>query len=121
MHPGRLSRRNIIFIMISLMISLLLAALDNTIAGTAMPRIIRDLKGMEHYSRPFTAYTLFSTAGIILFGKLSDIFGRKSIFLFGIVFFMGSLLHCGISGNAVREIGVKRTMPGTDTMKLSSS
>jgi EmrB/QacA subfamily drug resistance transporter len=96
-HPIGLSRKNIILTMISLMISLLLAALDSTIVGTAMPKIIGDLRGMEHYSWPFTAYMLCSTLAILIFGKLSDMYGRKPIFVFGIVVFLISSALCGMS------------------------
>jgi EmrB/QacA subfamily drug resistance transporter len=96
-HQTELSRKNIILTMISLMISLLLAALDATIVGTAMPKIISDLKGMEHYSWPFTAYMLCSTLAVLIFGKLSDIYGRKPVFVFGIVVFLTSSILCGMS------------------------
>ena len=55
------------------MLTLLLAALDNTIVSTAMPKIIRDLHGMEHYAWPFTAYMLCSTIVLPVSGKLADI------------------------------------------------
>lgn len=101
MHQIKLSQRNIILTMGSLMISLLLAALDSTIVGTAMPKIIGDLQGMEHYSWPFTAYMLCSTLAILIFGKLSDMYGRKPIFILGIIVFLASSALCGMS----------RTMP----------
>jgi len=98
MHQVELSKRNIAITMVSLMISLLLAALDSTIVGTAMPKIIGDLQGMEHYSWPFTAYMLCSTLAILIFGKLSDMYGRKPVFIFGIVIFLVSSALCGMSG-----------------------
>lgn len=80
-----------------LMLSMLVSALDQTIVGTAMPRIISELKGFELISWVSTAYLLTSTAGIPILGKLSDIFGRKYVIMFGIaVFTIGSAL-CGIS------------------------
>ncbi len=90
--------------MISIMISLLLAALDSTIVGTAMPKIISELQGMERYSWPFTAYMLFSTLAIVVFGRLSDVFGRKAIFLFGILFFLFSSALCGLSRSMLQLI-----------------
>jgi len=94
-----LSREKIIMIMAGLMVGLLVAALDNSIIGTAMPRIINNLQGMEYYVWPFTAYMLTSTISIILFGKLSDIYGRKNITVIGIVIFVIASILCGFSSN----------------------
>ena len=96
--------KNLAGILISVMISVLLAALDSTIVGTAMPRIIGELHGMERYSWPFTAYMLFSTLAIVVFGKLSDLYGRKRIFLFGILFFLFSSALCGLSRSMLQLI-----------------
>jgi EmrB/QacA subfamily drug resistance transporter len=68
-------------------------ALDQTIVGTALPRIITDLGGNDLYTWAFTSYLLTSTISGPLYGKLSDLFGRRPVFLFGIgVFMIGSLL-----------------------------
>jgi EmrB/QacA subfamily drug resistance transporter len=104
MHELELSKGNIILVLISLMISLLLAALDSTIVGTAMPKIIGDLRGMEHYSWPFTSYMLCSTVAILIFGKLSDMYGRKPIFISGIVSFLIASALCGISQSMTQLI-----------------
>ena len=75
------------------MVGIFLAALDQTVVGTALPRIITDLGGNNLYTWAFTAYLLTSTISGPLYGKLSDLFGRRPIFLFGIgVFMVGSLL-----------------------------
>jgi MFS family permease len=75
------------------MVGIFLAALDQTVVGTALPRIITDLGGNDLYTWAFTAYLLTSTISGPLYGKLSDLFGRRPIFLFGIgVFMFGSLL-----------------------------
>ena len=94
-----LSKDKIIMIMAGLMVGLLVAALDNSIIGTAMPRIINNLQGMEYYVWPFTSYLLSSTISIILFGKLSDIYGRKSIIIPGIILFVITSVLCGFSTN----------------------
>jgi Arabinose efflux permease len=86
-------------IMAGLMVGLLVAALDNSIISTAMPRVISNLQGMEYYVWPFTSYMLSSTIAIILFGKLSDIYGRKLIMLFGIILFVITSMLCGLSTN----------------------
>jgi EmrB/QacA subfamily drug resistance transporter len=99
-----MNKREIAGVMISVMISLLLAALDSTIVGTAMPKIIGELHGMERYSWPFTAYMLFSTLAIVIFGRLSDLYGRKPVFLFGILFFLVSSALCGLSRSMLQLI-----------------
>ncbi len=66
----------------SLMLVMLLAAMDQTIVSTAMPRIIGELHGLDHYSWVATSYLLLSTVTLPLYAKLSDIFGRKSVLLF---------------------------------------
>lgn len=93
------------------MLTLFLAALDNTIVGTAMPKIIRDLHGMEHYSWPFTSYMLFSTVILPISGKLADIYGRKKITLLGISIFAVSSVLCGLSRNMI-ELSVLRGFQG---------
>lgn len=75
-------------VLAGLMLGMLVAALDQTVVGTAMPRIIASLGGMSLYSWTFTTYMLASTSLVPVFGKLSDIFGRRRFFLFGIVTFM---------------------------------
>jgi len=93
------SVKNIPAIMAGLMLCLFLSALDNSIVGTAMPKIVSDLKGLSHYSLPFTSYLLFSTMVIPIAGKLSDAFGRKIIALWGIGLFMVASALCGLSVN----------------------
>ena len=106
--------------MISIMISLLLAALDSTIVGTAMPKIIGELHGMEQYSWPFTAYMLFSTLAIVVCGRLSDLYGRKPVFLFGILFFLFSSALCGLSKSMLQLI-IFRGLQGIGGGDLVSS
>ena len=86
-HPVRMR------VLGAVMVGIFLAALDQTVVGTALPRIITDLGGNDLYTWAFTAYLLTSTISGPLYGKLSDLFGRRPIFLFGIgVFMIGSLL-----------------------------
>jgi EmrB/QacA subfamily drug resistance transporter len=80
-------------VIIALMLSLLLEALDQTIVGTAMPRIIAELQGLDRYTWVVTAYVLASMTMIPIVGKLSDQFGRKWFLLGGTALFLvGSLL-----------------------------
>ncbi len=91
----------------AVMIGVFLAALDQTVVGTALPRIITDLGGNELYTWAFTAYLLTSTISGPLYGKLSDLFGRRPIFLFGIgVFMVGSLL-AGLSQEMWQLVGAR--------------
>jgi EmrB/QacA subfamily drug resistance transporter len=84
--------------LIGVMIVFLLSALDQTIVGTAMPRIIAELNGLQFYSWVTTAYLLTSTVMVPIWGKLGDLFGRKPVLLAGIsIFLVGSWLS-GLSG-----------------------
>ncbi|MGW1926293.1 MFS transporter, partial [Streptomyces massasporeus] len=90
-------RRNIVFG--TIMLGVLLAALDQTIVGTALPTIVSDLGGAAHMSWVVTAYLLAETVATVLVGKFGDLFGRKVIFqISAIVFITGSFL-CGLATN----------------------
>ncbi|MGC9670092.1 MDR family MFS transporter [Planosporangium sp. 12N6] len=103
-EPSRLTHRQILLLMFGLMAGMLLAALDQTIVGTALPTIIGKLGGIEHYSWVVTAYLLASTASTPLYGKVSDLYGRRPIFLFAIVTFLVGSLLAGLSQNMVSLI-----------------
>ena len=80
-------------IVIAVMLGLFLAALDQTVVGTALPRIVTDLRGNDIYTWAFTAYILTATISGPIYGKLSDLFGRRPVLLFAVsVFLLGSLL-----------------------------
>lgn len=114
------SQKKVSLTMAGLMFCLLLSALDNSIVSTAMPQIIKDLHGLRHYSLPFTSYLLFSTVVIPIAGKLSDVFGRKKIVLWGIVLFMLTSLLCALSVNMGMLIAF-RGMQGACGGVLASS
>ncbi len=84
----RYTRRETLLTMLAVLLVMLLASLDQTIVGTAMPHIISDLQGFDRYTWVTTAYLLTSTVMVPIYGKLSDIFGRKPIFLIGVVLFL---------------------------------
>ncbi|MEA2142015.1 MAG: hypothetical protein QOI64_445, partial [Solirubrobacteraceae bacterium] len=91
--PTPLTHRQILLVFSGLMLGMLLAALDQTIVATALPTIVGDLGGLEHLSWVVTAYLLTSTATTPLYGKLSDLYGRKRIFQIAIaIFLIGSVL-----------------------------
>ncbi|WP_374194719.1 MDR family MFS transporter [Streptomyces sp. VRA16 Mangrove soil] len=90
-------RRNVVFG--TIMLGMLLAALDQTIVGTALPTIVSDLGGAAHMSWVVTSYLLAETVATALVGKFGDLFGRKVVFqLSAIIFITGSFL-CGLATN----------------------
>ncbi|WP_258573670.1 MFS transporter [Actinomadura parmotrematis] len=91
--------RNLAVILGSLMLAMLLAALDQTIVSTALPTIVSDLGGLNHLSWVVTAYLLSSTASTPLWGKLGDQYGRKRLFQTSIVIFLVGSALCGLSGS----------------------
>jgi EmrB/QacA subfamily drug resistance transporter len=96
--PLELPQRTRIEIFIVVLLGIFLAALDQTIVGTALPVIVTDLKGNDVYIWAFTSYLLTATVSGPLYGKLSDLFGRRIIFMIGVsIFLIGSVL-CAISG-----------------------
>jgi len=88
-----MSRRQILLVFSGLMAGMFLASLDQTIVATALPTIVGELGGLEHLSWLVTAYLLTSTASSPLYGKISDLYGRKRVFQAAIVIFLlGSAL-----------------------------
>ncbi len=97
--PLAFTHRQILSIMSALMLGMLLAALDQTIVSTALPTIVGDLGGLEHLSWVATAYLLTSTASTPLYGKISDLYGRKPVFQFAVVTFLIGSALAGLSQN----------------------
>jgi EmrB/QacA subfamily drug resistance transporter len=105
------SHAEIMVIIGALILAMLLAALDQTIVSTALPRIASDLHGLSKYSWVATAYLLTSAVSTPLYGKISDMFGRKKIFLFAIsIFLVGSML-CG-AAQSMNELIIFRGLQG---------
>jgi EmrB/QacA subfamily drug resistance transporter len=94
-----LSHRQILVVLFGLMAGMLLAALDQSIVGTALPRIVSDLGGLDKLAWVVTAYLLTSTAATPLWGKISDLYGRRLIFQTAIVIFLVGSALCGLSQN----------------------
>ena len=80
--------------MIAAMSGMFLASLDSTIVSTAMPTIVGDLHGIDHYAWVFSGYLLAEIATIPLWGRLADMYGRKRIFLIGMVIFLVGSAFC---------------------------
>src|SRR6266536_4854689 len=111
-QPGyRFTIGRILAIYAGLMVTLLLAALDQTIVATALPRIVGDLGGITQYSWVFTAYMLTSTITVPLYGKLGDVYGRKNLFLFAIVVFLLGSALCG-AATSMTELVLFRAVQG---------
>jgi EmrB/QacA subfamily drug resistance transporter len=100
-------QRNLRVILFGLAITMLLAMLDNTIVGTALPRIIGELKGdPAHLSWVVTAYILGSTVSTPIWGKIGDLYGRKSIFITSVVIFLIGSALCGLAGEFAPSSGM---------------
>ncbi|RTE08289.1 MFS transporter [Paenibacillus whitsoniae] len=92
------------FIILAMALGLLMSALDNTVTSAAISHIISDIKGFDKISWVFTAYMLASTSTMLVFGKMSDMFGRKLFYLIGIsIFLIGSAL-CGTAQDMTQLI-----------------
>ncbi len=89
------------------MIGILLAMLDNMIVGTAMPTIVGDLGGLNHFAWVVTAYTLASAVSTPIWGKLSDLYGRKGMFMASIVLFLIGSALAGTSGSMTELIAYR--------------
>src|SRR5881398_871171 len=94
-------------VFVALMLGMFLAALDQTIVSTALPTIVGDLGGLNHLSWVVTAYLLASTVTTPLYGKISDLYGRKPVFQFAIVVFLLGSALAGLSQNMTELIGFR--------------
>lgn len=92
---GELHGRRLVLVTVGIMLALFLAALDQTIVGTALPRIVAELKGLDYYSWVLTAYLVTSTIMTPISGKLGDLFGRKPLLLVGMIGFVLASALCG--------------------------
>src|SRR5258707_11912416 len=92
---GDLHGRRLVLVTVGIMLALFLAALDQTIVGTALPRIVAELNGLEFYAWVLTAYLVTSTVMTPISGKLGDLFGRKPLLLIGMIGFVAASALCG--------------------------
>ncbi|MFS8514489.1 MAG: MFS transporter, partial [Planifilum fulgidum] len=99
-----LSKRKKITILIAIMVSLLFVSLNQTIVGTALPRIVADLGGMDLFNWVFTIFMLTSSVTAILVGKLSDLYGRKPFVLAGLTLFIAGSFLCGTADTILQLI-----------------
>src|SRR5689334_20471269 len=111
------SRREVLFTMLAVLLVMLLGSLDQNIVGTAMPRIIGEFHGVDRYTWVTTAYMLTSTVMVPIYGKLSDLFGRKRIFLTGVVLFLAGSALCG-AAQSMNQLIVFRAFQGLGAAAL---
>ncbi|MFX4272842.1 MDR family MFS transporter [Propionibacteriaceae bacterium Y1685] len=117
---GRDGRR----VFAGLMLGMLVASISQTIVSPAMPRIVAELGGMEHYSWVATAAMLVSAVSVPIVGKLSDLFGRRFFYLGGLIVFMIGSIVCGlapnfgllVAGRAIQGLGMGTLMPLSQTI-----
>ncbi|MEI7026405.1 MDR family MFS transporter [Paenibacillus sp. y28] len=105
------TKQNIGFIMAGLLLSILMASMDNTIVATAMGTIVGEMGGLDKFVWVTSAYMAAEMAGMPIFGKLSDMYGRKRFFVFGILVFM---LGSALSGTAesIVQLSLYRAVQG---------
>src|SRR5271154_905491 len=103
-HEAEVSRRELRMVLIGLMMALTLAALDQNIVASALPRITGDLGGFQHLSWVVTAFIVTSTVSAPLYGRLSDLYGRKTAFSVSISLFLVGSIACGLAGDLLQLI-----------------
>ncbi len=114
-----MSQNQIKIVTAGIMLSLFLASMESTVVATAMPTIVGQLGGLEHYSWVFSAFMLASTTVVPLYGKLSDIYGRRIMYIIAMALFLIGSVLCGMSGSmtqlifarALQGIGAGGIMP----------
>lgn len=119
-YAAILPKRTKAVILVGVLLSLFLAALDQTIVATALPAIINDLNGLDLLSWVSAGYLLASTTMVPIYGKLSDLYGRRAVLLWGIsIFLIGSVL-CGIANDMLQLI-LYRVIQGIGAAALTST
>ena len=114
-----MSRNRVILVTAGIMLSLFLASMESTVVATAMPTIVGQLGGLEHYSWVFSAFMLASTTAVPLYGKLSDIYGRRKLYASAMTLFLIGSVWCGLAtsmtslifARALQGIGAGGIMP----------
>src|SRR4051794_22714912 len=119
-HSFNLSPREKTEILGAILLALFLFALDQTVVGTALPRIITDLHGESLYTWSVTAYLLTATISGPIYGKLSDLFGRRPIFIWALSLFLAASIGAGLRQEMWQFI-VFRCIQGLGAPAASSS
>ena len=108
------------FTLVGIMVALFLGALDQTIVSTAMPRILQELNGLSLYTWVVTAYLLASTSMIPIYGKISDLYGRKVVVLAGVLLFLAGSVLSGQS-RSMTELIIFRAVQGLGSAGIFST
>jgi EmrB/QacA subfamily drug resistance transporter len=106
-----LPRRQTLIAIVGVLMGMLLAALNQTIVATALPVIVADLGGVAHYSWVFTAYMLAATVTTPIYGRLSDVYGRRRFFIAGILLFMAGGV-VGATAGSMTQLVLARAVQG---------
>lgn len=114
-----MSQKRIVLVTVGIMLSMFLASMESTVVATAMPTIVGQLGGLKNYSWVFSAFMLASTTTVPLYGKLSDIYGRRKLYVFAMALFLLGSLFCGMAtsltqlifARALQGIGAGGIMP----------
>ncbi len=106
-----MSRNRIILVTIGIMLSLFLASMESTVVATAMPTIVGQLGGLDHFSWVFSAFMLTSTTTVPLYGKLSDLYGRRRLYGVAIALFLIGSVWCGLA-NSMDQLIFARALQG---------
>ena len=94
-----MSRKRILVVTAGIMLSLFLSSMESTVVATAMPTIVGQLGGLQYYAWVFAAYMVASTTTVPLYGKLSDLYGRKRLYSVAMVLFLSGSVLCGMAGS----------------------
>lgn len=121
-----MSKKQTKLVIFALMGILFISSMDQTIISTGMTTIVKDLGHFELYSWVFTIFILTSTAIVPVIGKLSDLYGRKRFYIFGLVMFLVGSLLCGIAPSmplfiiyrGIQGIGIGTLLPVTFTLLM---
>src|SRR5580765_6023604 len=106
-----LSARRRWAVTVGLLLGMFLAALEATVVSTAMPTVVASLGGLNHYSWVFSAYLLTSTASVPLWGRLSDLYGRRRLYLLAITLFLSGSMLAGVS-QSIPQLVIFRALQG---------
>ncbi|TVX98619.1 MDR family MFS transporter [Cohnella terricola] len=105
------SKSNLGIVIAGLLLGILMASMDNTIVATAMGNIVGELGGLDQFVWVTSAYMVAEMAGMPIFGKLSDMYGRKRFFIFGLIVFMAGSALCG-TAHSITELAMYRAIQG---------
>lgn len=99
------------FVVAGLLLGILMAAMDNTIVATAMATIVGDLGGFDKFVWVTSAYMVATMAGMPIFGKLSDMYGRKRFYIGGLILFLFGSALCG-TASSIEQLSIYRAIQG---------